>query len=752
MFVTFAFSNQFSMKKHILLFFLLAFSHLSFSQHNCYWVFFTDKNGSAFDPYAYFDAKAIARYTQCGASLYDISNYPVNETYSNAVADLAAEVVGTSRWLNAVGIMASDEAASRIMTLPFVDRVEEIAHAPMTLASATVDAPQKALLVSDSVIHEQLKRFGGNFFIEKGIDGKGLRIAVFDGGFPKVDTHPAFRHLRDGKQILATYNFPKKCENVYGWDSHGTMVLSCIAGVMDGTKIGLATGAEFLLARTEIDPEPFKEEIWWAQGVEWADKNGADIINSSLGYGKDRYYTRNMDGTSYVAKAANMAVEKGILVCNAAGNEGNDNHWRTIITPSDAENVLCVGGIEASLESYRHIDFSSYGPTVDKRRKPNVCAYGYAQVASLSGGFTNAYGTSFASPLTAGFCACAWQTRRDLTALEMKDEIEKSGDLYPYFDYAFGYGVPQAAYFTNDIEKALPSFEIHEDNADIHIKVLDTTGPVFVNIEDNDGILIGYYQFVHPDGKERTISLSKTQLGNGHKINVSHNSYFKSYPIENQNDAISTPTVNHPLAISVQNGTFPKIKREGLQSSMTLSYSFNAPDSTWNRYSPSAFYNMRWMWGKTYKIGAGIGFGYHKRQSTRVLTGQNDHISMQSFVLRGEVFQRVVNRMWGVNWDLGAYGDFNYTRRIVHRYDEVSTMQNDLPHDKRIETIYRKCKHINRFEYGLITRFSYTIKSQLNIGVVVGYRLSKVITGEDPLIGNPDHNPSPWHFGFEIEL
>ena len=50
----------------------------------------------------------------------------------------------------------------------------------------------------------------------------------------------------------------------------------------------MATGAEYLLARTEIEAEPFKEEVWWQMAVEWADKNGAQIISSSLGYGKDR--------------------------------------------------------------------------------------------------------------------------------------------------------------------------------------------------------------------------------------------------------------------------------------------------------------------------------------------------------------------------------------------------------------------------------------------------------------------------------
>ena len=56
-------------------------------------------------------------------------------------------------------------------------------------------------------------------------------------------------------------------------------------------------------------------------------------------------------------------------------------------------------------------------------------------------------GTSFSAPLITGFAACAWQAKPDLTNWELLKEIEHSGDLYPYFDYAHGYGVPQASHF-----------------------------------------------------------------------------------------------------------------------------------------------------------------------------------------------------------------------------------------------------------------------------------------------------------------
>ena len=256
------------MRKIFLIAIFALLNGMVMAQDKCFWVFFTDKNDTQFDPYSYFDAKAIERYQQCGADLYDISNYPLNDSYVNAVGSYSNEVFGESRWLNAVGIEATDDNAALIAQLPFVAKVQEIVSNGTV---ARIETEFKDVEDNDKdILTDQLKRFGGQHFIDKGIDGKGMRICVMDGGFPKVNTHPAFQHLRDNHQILKTYNFPNKKEDVYGWSTHGTMVLSCIAGINEeGQKLGLATGAEFLLARTEIDPEPFKEEVWWAQGAEW---------------------------------------------------------------------------------------------------------------------------------------------------------------------------------------------------------------------------------------------------------------------------------------------------------------------------------------------------------------------------------------------------------------------------------------------------------------------------------------------------
>ena len=744
------------MRKNFFIAIFTLICSMGMAQDKCFWVFFTDKNDTQFDPYSYFDAKAIERYQKCGADLYDISNYPLNDSYVGTVGSYSTEIFGESRWLNAIGIEATDDNAALIAQLPFVARVQEIVSNG-TVANVKTEFKEIEEDNKD-ILTDQVKRFGGQYFIDKGIDGKGLRICVMDGGFPKVNTHPAFQHLRDNNQIIKTYNFPNKKEDVYGWNTHGTMVLSCIAGInKEGQKLGLATGAEFLLARTEIEPEPFKEEVWWAQGAEWADKNGADIINSSLGYGKDRHWTKDMDGTSYVAKAANKAAEKGILICNSAGNEGDDERWMTIITPADAENVICVGGIDANLKDYRHISFSSYGPTADKRRKPDVVAFGEAQVANPSGGFTSAFGTSFASPLTAGFCACAWQTKRDLTALQMKAEIQKSCDLYPYYDYAFGYGVPQAAYFTGDLKPAERSFNLVQEKDGVKIvipKVIENQD-VFINVEGTDGVLLGYYK-VHPDSTG--IKLNNKDFGQGKKLNVSYNGFYDSCPISGMGGDVNLLTQYR----NSQNGTFKKVKKEGWQKTTYFQYDYNLPNGTWNcGFSRHFAFGRRWFYGKSYKIGMGLGLDWNRfvqrnlyAPSSIIDHPSNDRVMMCNMQLRGELLQRIPIRRWGINWDLGVYGGFNITRRekVTDRLyitDEMGQEISEGVYSKKVTTYYN-AKAMNRFEYGATTRISYTIANMLNIGVYGSYRLSNVIIGGDAVVG--DINPSPWSVGIEFEL
>ena len=421
----------------------------------------------------------------------------------------------------------------------------------------------------------------------------------------------------------------------------------------------------------------------------------------------------------------------------------------TIITPADAENVLTVGGIEDDLKDYRHIDFSSYGPTADKRLKPNIVAFGTAEVAEPKGGFTYASGTSFSSPLSAGFAACAWQTKRDLTALQMKAEIEKSADLYPYFDYAYGYGVPQAAYFTGDLKPAERSFNLVQEKDGVRIAIPKAikNQNVFISVEGADGVLLGYYK-AYPD--TTGILMKNKDLGQGVKLNVSYNGYYQTCPISGMGGDITVKANN---GLSGNDGTFKKVKGEGWQKTTFFQYDYNLGTERWNGFNRHFAIGRRSFYGKTYKVGFGWGLDWNRFVAKNSLGIKDRTTTMRQMQFRLELLQRVMIRRIGVNWDLGVYGGINITRR-VKTTDQLQFAEPDptYNYNPNVNTYYRGCKAMNLFEYGATTRLSYCIDNMLNIGIYGNYRLSNIITRQDFLIGNPASQPSPWSFGIEFEL
>ncbi len=519
------------MKKTSILILLVLVTQLIYGQEK-FWVIFKDKSGTNFNPYEYFDQKAIDRRINSGIPICDSTDFPVNEQYINQVSEMVEEVTTTTRWFNGVAVWATAEQIDEVKKLKCVSYTQKI-YLQTCIASIEYDSSLSSY--DADLLINQLKVMEGSKFKEAGLDGTGMRIAIFDTGFPDVDIVPVFEHIRADNRIIKTWDFTTKNENVYHANHHGTMVMSCIAGMLGNKQIGLATGAEFLLARTEVAAEPFSEEENWLAAVEWADKNGADLVNSSLGYTKPRYFPHQMDGKhTFVVRAADLAAEKGILVLNAMGNDGDAN-WKFVGTPADAENILSIGGTNPS--TGYHTSFSSFGPTADKRLKPNVVAFGHAIVATEDG-LEQSQGTSFSTPLVTGFAACAWQSKRSLTNMEMKSEIEHSGNLFPYFDYAHGYGVPQASYFTNEKQTDIDStFSFDIDNGYLIVNVKETyideamesRNYLYYHVENMEGYLDKYLLIDVYQQEAHKIELNT--LDKGSIIRVHYKGYTQEYTV-----------------------------------------------------------------------------------------------------------------------------------------------------------------------------------------------------------------------------
>lgn len=463
---------------------------------NFYWISYTPKSTPLNEVETYFSPNAIQNRIKHNIA-WENTDLPLDNDVL-AWSEKQGEVVVHSRWLNAT-LLYTNKSLEALSSYPKVVKVTPYNNA----TSATVASVNNTNINPTVALAKyQTNSLQADTLQTLGLTGKNIRIAVFDVGFNGVEDHIAFQHLYARNKIIATKDFIRNKENRTKGGSHGTAVLSCIAGYFGDTRTGLATDAEFLLARTEHNVrEPFAEEVYWLAAAEWADLNGANIISSSLGYTYHRYFPADMDGrTSLVARAATMASKKGILVVNAMGNDG-DNGWHYISTPADADSVLSVGGIDPYNNT--HINFSSYGPNNNGTLKPNVSAAGYAVCAKPDGNYTHMYGTSFATPLISGLAACVWQQHPEFTNMQLKAYLETKGHLAPYFDYAVGYGAPQVFYLKKGVK---PKYDLKQNELRISLDPttkqyqglqsnLHRNNAVYVAINNAEGKLTHYYTY-----------------------------------------------------------------------------------------------------------------------------------------------------------------------------------------------------------------------------------------------------------------
>lgn len=403
---------------------------------------FTDKPDLDWDCSTYLSERTLERRKKHGLPCHDHLDLPLNPAYVNTVGELVNELRYELRWWNGVSVEANEEQIAAVNKLEFVREVELIStEQDVPVLSEQVEAEDSTDILEERLFELVRQQLGLDRLKAEGLDGSNVIIAIFDAGFKGADEHDAFRHLFENNRILMTENFRRKKDNPFVVSDHGTSVLGCIAGIKDGKPLGAATGASFILVKTEsLLWETRKEEDHWLAAAEWVEKEGADIISSSLGYSGSRNDYNKMDGhTTVVTRAANLAASRGVLVVNSQGNEGN-RKFKMLNAPADGDSVLAVGATYPMVRMA--MPFSSYGPNKAGRMKPNVCAPGYVLAPGRKNKWKVVSGTSFSCPLVTGYAACMMQRHPEATNMEIMEMIEKSGHLYPYYDFRHGYGVP----------------------------------------------------------------------------------------------------------------------------------------------------------------------------------------------------------------------------------------------------------------------------------------------------------------------
>jgi hypothetical protein len=339
-----------------------------------------------------------------------------------------------------------------IAELPFVRRIEPVraySRRPVTpdpARPAPTPLPGKRAYNIDygpSLV--QLEMMQVPALHDQGYDGSGMRIGLLDTGF--LRTHESLLGvivIGERDFINDDFDTGPEPEDPPGQYSHGTRILSLIAGYKPGQLIGSAPGADYILAKTEdISQEQPIEEDYWVEGIEWADSMGADIVSSSLGY-SDWYTYADMDGnTATTTIAADMAAANGILVCISAGNEG-DSEWRYVTAPADGDSIIATGAV---WDDTTLVTFSSRGPTYDGRIKPDLVAQGvyvYSAEPFDDNAYSWCHGTSCSDPLLAGAAALVLQTNPFLPPFNLIQSLKSTATRSATPDTALGWGLIQA--------------------------------------------------------------------------------------------------------------------------------------------------------------------------------------------------------------------------------------------------------------------------------------------------------------------
>lgn len=239
--------------------------------------------------------------------------------------------------------------------------------------------------------------------IEKG--SKDITVAVIDTGVITNHSDLAENLLPGVNFIGGKKTYPIEDYDITDYDptdktklidggSHGTHVAGIIGAVTNNNN-GTA-GVNWQVSILPIKALSRKGGTSWdiAEGIYYAIDKNVDIINLSLGSNHQ---------SSLQHEAVKAAVDKGIIVIAAAGNENSSVYY-----PAAFPETIAVGAVN---QNNRKASYSNYGPEVDlvapggDYGNPIYSTWGYYEEGKTVASYTGMIGTSMATPYVSGIAA-----------------------------------------------------------------------------------------------------------------------------------------------------------------------------------------------------------------------------------------------------------------------------------------------------------------------------------------------------------
>lgn len=254
--------------------------------------------------------------------------------------------------------------------------------------------------------------------------GKDVTVAIIDTG---VSPHKDLIYPQN--RIIGFKDFINDKVDPYDDNGHGTHCAGILAGNglnSDGKYSGIAPECNVLSLKV-LDENGNGKTSDILSAVQWIintkDLYKTKIVNFSLGA-----ITQYREKRDPLVKAANSAIEHGMIVIAAVGNSGPLKN--TILSPATGRYVISVGAIDDSRESENKekkiAGFSSRGPTIDRIKKPDLVAPG-VDIVSLSNEDLEAYttlsGTSMSAPMVSGAAALLLNENPNYTHFDIKRKL-----------------------------------------------------------------------------------------------------------------------------------------------------------------------------------------------------------------------------------------------------------------------------------------------------------------------------------------
>lgn len=309
------------------------------------------------------------------------------------------------------------------------------------------------------------------------LDGNGVGLCIVDTGIDA--SHPDLKSAN----IVAWVDLISGVESPYDDEGHGTAMAGIISS--KGGLNGVSPGVDLLVAKA-ISDDGSGTDSNIADAVDWCVTEGADVISLSLGGSQG--FGSGLFTTDELEEAVIDAIDSGVFVVAAAGNDG-ENDDGDVESPGSVEDVICVGAITRTGNVWSG---SSEGdnngriwpnpilPRQDPDKKPEVVAPGHEVpilMASSTGSGTWwgwSSGTSAATAWVSGSIAIFLEANPEMkrgggqggssAISNLKSMISQNSEMkdgQEGHDNNFGYGILRIDFLVNNSDNT--STGLHDD-------------------------------------------------------------------------------------------------------------------------------------------------------------------------------------------------------------------------------------------------------------------------------------------------